>query len=79
MNGREQACDLPDLGPGAYARWRASELGTITERLERDLILELVGDVRGRKVLDVGCGDGELALVHTKRGAIVTGIMPQVG
>ena len=65
---------IPDLRPEAYSRWRASEIGTITERLEGQLILELVGDARGRKVLDVGCGDGEFALELTKRGARVTGI-----
>jgi ubiquinone biosynthesis O-methyltransferase len=74
MNGLKAARALPELTPGAYARWRASEIGAITERLERRLILELVGDVNGRKVLDVGCGDGELALELAKRGAIVTGI-----
>jgi 2-polyprenyl-3-methyl-5-hydroxy-6-metoxy-1,4-benzoquinol methylase len=62
------------LGPECYARWRASEIGATTERLERQLILELVGDVGGRKVLDVGCGDGEFALALAKRGASVTGI-----
>ena len=74
MNEREQACDLPELGPEAYVRWRASDLGATTERLERDLILQLVGDVRARKVLDVGCGDGDLSLVLAKRGAAVTGV-----
>jgi ubiquinone biosynthesis O-methyltransferase len=74
MNGSEKTCDLPDLGPDAYARWRASELGIITERLERELILELVGDVQDRKVLDIGCGDGEFAHALAKRGAAVTGI-----
>ena len=63
-----------DLGPDIYARWRASEIGAATERLERQLIVELVGDVAGSRVLDVGCGDGDLALELTKRGAIVTGI-----
>jgi ubiquinone biosynthesis O-methyltransferase len=71
---REGACAVPDLSPEAYTRWRASEIGAITERLESQLILELVGDVGGRRVLDVGCGDGELALELTKRGAVVTGI-----
>lgn len=74
MNGREVHCDLLDLGPEAYARWRASEIGATTERLERQLILELVGDVRGQSVLDVGCGDGDLAVELSKRGANVVGI-----
>jgi ubiquinone biosynthesis O-methyltransferase len=74
MSSPEQACAIPDLGPDAYARWRASEIGVITERLERRLILELVGDVGGCRVLDVGCGDGEFALELAKRGAIVVGI-----
>lgn len=67
-------CDIPGLGPEVYARWRASEIGATTERLECQLVLELVGDVSGRRVLDVGCGDGELAVTLAKRGAIVTGI-----
>jgi ubiquinone/menaquinone biosynthesis C-methylase UbiE len=37
-------------------------------------MLEFVGDVVGRRVLDVGCGDGKCALEFAKRGAIVMGI-----
>jgi ubiquinone biosynthesis O-methyltransferase len=74
MNRHEPVCGIPEMGPEAYAGWRASEIGAITERLERRLILDLVGDVAGRKILDVGCGDGTFALELTKRGAIVTGI-----
>jgi len=66
--------DPADLGPEAYTRWRASEIGAISEQLESQLILELIGDVSGCRVLDVGCGDGELALELARRGAIVTGI-----
>lgn len=66
--------EIPDLGPEVYGRWRASSVGAITEMLQRRLILELLGDVRGRTILDVGCGDGALALELHKRGAIVTGI-----
>ena len=66
--------DLPGLTPDSYARWRGSASGAITEGLERRLILELAGDVRGRQVLDVGCGDGDLAAELSRRGAHVVGI-----
>ena len=74
MDMLKPACVIPDLGPPAYARWRASELGATTERLERDLVLELIGDVSGQRVLDIGCGDGDLAFDLAKRGAIVSGV-----
>jgi ubiquinone biosynthesis O-methyltransferase len=70
----ELVCDLPGLRPEDYARWRASEVGAITERVERRLVLDLIGDVRGKTVLDVGCGDGDLAIELSKRGARVSGI-----
>lgn len=63
-----------DPGPDARERWRASRSGFSTERLERRLVLELAGNLSGRTVLDVGCGDGDLALVLAKRGGDVTGI-----
>ncbi|MEZ5850938.1 MAG: class I SAM-dependent methyltransferase [Hyphomicrobiaceae bacterium] len=65
---------LPNLGPDAYARWRDSDLGRITEHLERRLMRDLVGDVAGETLLDVGCGDGDFALEFAARGAAVTGI-----
>jgi ubiquinone biosynthesis O-methyltransferase len=74
MRVTDSAGAIPDLGPESYAQWRASELGTITERLERQLILELAGNVAGRQILDVGCGDGELTVELGKRGAKVVGI-----
>lgn len=74
MSTTDRACPVPKLGPESYARWRASELGALTERLERQIILELVGDVSGRQVLDVGCGDGELSLELKRLGATIAGI-----
>lgn len=62
------------IGPAAYAAWRASRLGAITDALEERLLLELIGDVAGRRVLDAGCGDGALACSLALRGAVATGV-----
>ena len=51
--------ELAEL-PSAYEKWRGSALGRTTDALERELILDLIGNVAGLTVLDVGCGDGEL-------------------
>jgi len=64
----------PGLGPESYVEWRGSSVGAIAERIERDLILELVGQAGGCRVLDVGCGDGALAVALSRRGAVVVGV-----
>jgi ubiquinone/menaquinone biosynthesis C-methylase UbiE len=61
--------DAGRFGPETYAAWRATSLGDITEALERRLVLRLAGDMRDRTVLDVGCGDGTLALACWESGA----------
>jgi ubiquinone/menaquinone biosynthesis C-methylase UbiE len=58
----------------SYGRWRSSRLGQITDALEWQLLFELVGPVVDKTLLDVGCGDGELALELARRGEIVTGL-----
>jgi ubiquinone/menaquinone biosynthesis C-methylase UbiE len=58
----------------SYARWRSSRLGQITDALEQQLLFELLGAVAGKTLLDVGCGDGELASQLVRRGAVVTGL-----
>ncbi|MDX2155823.1 MAG: methyltransferase domain-containing protein [Hyphomicrobiaceae bacterium] len=70
----DRACPVPELTPDVYARWRATELGRLTEDLERGLILELAGDVTGKNVLEIGCGDGDLAVELAKRRAQVSAI-----
>jgi ubiquinone/menaquinone biosynthesis C-methylase UbiE len=58
-----------EVGPDSYERWRASTLGSITESLERRLIMDLAGVISGKSVLDVGCGDGTLAFAFRGAGA----------
>jgi SAM-dependent methyltransferase len=73
-NPSSSACDLPGLTPAFYTRWRASELGNITEGLERRLVLEHIGDVAGRDILEIGCGDGDLAVQLAGLGGHVSAI-----
>jgi len=65
--------DLQDL-PEAYASWRSSLLGRITDSLEQALILRLAGPVTGWRILDVGCGDGWLIVELSSRGARAAGV-----
>lgn len=65
--------DLSEL-PAAYRKWRESELGRITDRIEEALLLDLIGPVAGKQLLDVGCGDGSLSVRLAQSGADVTGV-----
>ncbi len=57
-----------------YERWRTSTLGRITERVETAVVLDLLGPLRGKHVLDVGAGDGTYAIEAAARGGVVTAI-----
>ena len=62
------------IGPAAYRAWRETSLGAVTERLELTAMLDLMGALKGVRVLDVGCCDGLLACHVAARGGIVTGV-----
>jgi ubiquinone/menaquinone biosynthesis C-methylase UbiE len=62
------------LDPDVYERWRATPLGAITEQVETRLVFEMAGPLRGKRVLDVGTGDGTYAIEAASRGAVVTAL-----
>jgi ubiquinone/menaquinone biosynthesis C-methylase UbiE len=62
------------LDPSVYERWRATPLGALTETLESRVVFELAGPLRGKRVLDVGTGDGTYAIEAAVRGADVTAL-----
>lgn len=64
----------PVVAAETYARWRATTLGAITEGVETKVVFDLAGPLDGKRVLDVGTGDGNYALEAASRGAIVTAL-----
>ena len=59
---------------GFAAEYNAdNERNLLNAYYERPAMLDLVGDVTGRDVLDIGCGAGPLAERLTQRGARVSG------
>ncbi len=71
----EQATDRPnDYDRFAEAYAAETESNLVNAYYARPAILDLAGDVAGRRVLDAGCGAGPLAEALRERGALVTGI-----
>jgi 2-polyprenyl-3-methyl-5-hydroxy-6-metoxy-1,4-benzoquinol methylase len=46
------------------------------ERHEIEALFDIVDDFAGKRVLEVGCGDGRLTWEYADRAAFVTGIDP---
>lgn len=56
-----------------------NETSLLNAYYERPAMLELAGDVTGRRILDAGCGSGPLFHALRDRGAIVTGVDASAG
>jgi ubiquinone/menaquinone biosynthesis C-methylase UbiE len=61
-----------------YDRWAPTYDGERNPliALEENITLDLIGDVKNQRVLDVGCGTGRYCELLAKRGAKVVGIDP---
>jgi ubiquinone/menaquinone biosynthesis C-methylase UbiE len=68
-----------DYDSFAEAYTAESDAGIQNAYYERPAILDLAGDVTGRRILDAGCGSGPLFAALRDRGAIVTGIDASTG
>jgi SAM-dependent methyltransferase len=66
-----------DQFAAAYAA--DNETNAFNALYERPAMLALLGDVRGKRVLDAGCGAGTLAEALLERGASVTGLEISAG
>ncbi|GAA1687955.1 class I SAM-dependent methyltransferase [Nonomuraea maheshkhaliensis] len=62
---------------GGYTAENESNL--LNAYYERPAMLELAGDVAGRRILDAGCGAGPLFAELRDRGAVVTGVDASAG
>ncbi|GGU33773.1 class I SAM-dependent methyltransferase [Lentzea flava] len=63
----------------AEAYTAENETSLLNAYYERPAMLELAGDVTGRRILDAGCGSGPLFAALRDRGAVVTGIDASAG
>jgi ubiquinone/menaquinone biosynthesis C-methylase UbiE len=74
INDQHAGAATAPVSAASYERWRATPLGRTTERLEVKLFFELAGELAGKRVLDVGTGDGTYAIEAAGRRALVAGV-----
>jgi 2-polyprenyl-3-methyl-5-hydroxy-6-metoxy-1,4-benzoquinol methylase len=65
----ENAKRLEPVDPAVLERYRRP--GTL---YPKEYCFRLLGDLRGKTILDVGCGEGEDGMIFAKFGAHVTGL-----
>lgn len=68
-----------DYDAFAEAYSAENETGLVNAYYARPAMLDLAGDVTGRRILDAGCGSGPLTAALRDRGAAVTGVDASAG
>jgi SAM-dependent methyltransferase len=70
---------MTDYDGFARAYSHANEANLLNAWYERPAMVQLAGEVQGRRVLDAGCGSGPLAAALRERGALVSGLDVSAG
>jgi ubiquinone/menaquinone biosynthesis C-methylase UbiE len=70
---------INDYDSFAKAYTDSNETNLINAYYERPAMLELAGEVAGRRILDAGCGSGPLFAALRDKGAVMTGIDKSAG
>ena len=73
------AAGANDYDSFAEAYTAETEANLINGYYMRPAVLDLAGDVAGRRILDAGCGSGPLSAALRDRGAVVTGLDASAG
>ena len=55
----------------SYDAWYKTPFGVYADGLEKNLVFKLLGPVKGKRLLDVGCGTGHFSITFSKEGARV--------
>src|ERR1700722_15929573 len=71
--GPEDRAVVNDYDSFAEEYSAGNEASLINGYYTRPAVLDLAGDVAGRRILDAGCGSGPLSAALRDRGATVTG------
>lgn len=73
--GSTPATDFDQLKSRLKSTWMTGDYDTFSRYMEKDaeVFYERLGIVPGSRLLDLGCGAGQLALIAARRGAVVTG------
>ncbi len=60
----------------AYEQWAKRSEIQRTETLEQRLMMDMLDPMRGKSVLEIGCGSGSSLIPFIEKGLVVTGIDP---
>jgi len=74
MNADDERAELFTGSVSEYLKATSSAEDILRHELLLPELIDLIGDVAGRRILDAGCGDGTLVELLTSQGAVATGV-----